>query len=193
VETAAGTLERISPDGVEGTGGTMDLLTQPRIEDAPPLPVGLGVGLEDREGLLEDRSLDGPAPRRSSGFRPRGARRVAAGLALLGALGWSLLPAATAAAGPPPPPGWHPAPPPVVVAPPPGPVYGPVYGPPPAVVYGPPPPPLPVALRVIYAPFYVTGLVIRYGLYYGIVAPLEVLGRAIDYGVEGGVPRHHDD
>jgi hypothetical protein len=49
------------------------------------------------------------------------------------------------------------------------------------------PPPLPIALRVIYAPFYATGLVIRYGFYYLVVAPLEVLGRTLAYGVEGGV------
>jgi hypothetical protein len=44
-------------------------------------------------------------------------------------------------------------------------------------------------MRVVYAPFYVAGLVFRYGVYYAIVAPLEVFGRALDYGVEGGVPR----
>ena len=65
----------------------------------------------------------------------------------------------------------------------------------PAVVYAapvpysppPPPPPLPTPLRVIYAPFYVAGLSIRYGLYYGIVVPLEVFGRALAHGFEGGV------
>ncbi|MFI5316801.1 MAG: hypothetical protein ACHQ6T_13965, partial [Myxococcota bacterium] len=67
--------------------------------------------------------------------------------------------------------------------------------PPPPVVYVParpvvvapsPPPPMPMALRVIYAPFYAAGLVLRYGFYYGIVVPLDVFGRAVTYGVEGG-------
>ena len=31
--------------------------------------------------------------------------------------------------------------------------------------------PLPIAMRVIYAPFYVTGLILRYGVYYVLVAP----------------------
>jgi hypothetical protein len=44
-------------------------------------------------------------------------------------------------------------------------------------------------MRVVYAPFYATGLAIHYGIYYGIVAPLEVLGRALTYGVDGGVER----
>lgn len=44
-------------------------------------------------------------------------------------------------------------------------------------------------MRVIYAPFYGAGLVLRYGLYYGLVAPFEVFGRALGYGVEGGVER----
>jgi hypothetical protein len=53
---------------------------------------------------------------------------------------------------------------------------------------GPPPPaPLPIAVRIIYAPFYATGLVLRYGFYYGLVLPFEVLGRTIAYGTEGGV------
>jgi len=51
----------------------------------------------------------------------------------------------------------------------------------------PPPPPLSPAVRALYAPFYAAGLIVRYGLYYGIVAPLEVFGRAISYGVKGGV------
>ena len=42
-------------------------------------------------------------------------------------------------------------------------------------------------MRVLYAPFYAAGLVLRYGVYYVVVAPLEVFGRALDYGVEGGV------
>jgi len=54
------------------------------------------------------------------------------------------------------------------------------------------PPPLSPAMRVIYAPFYVAGLVIRYGVYYVIVAPLEVFGRALNYGVEGGVSKGGD-
>jgi len=51
------------------------------------------------------------------------------------------------------------------------------------------PPPLPVAMRVIYAPFYVAGLVLHYGVYYVLVAPFEVLGRTLAYGAEGGVER----
>ena len=42
---------------------------------------------------------------------------------------------------------------------------------------------------LFYAPFYAAGLVIRYGVYYAFVAPLEVLGRTITYGVDGGVDR----
>jgi hypothetical protein len=38
----------------------------------------------------------------------------------------------------------------------------------------------------VYAPFYAAGLILRYGFYYGLVAPLEVFGRALSYGVEGG-------
>ena len=50
------------------------------------------------------------------------------------------------------------------------------------------------AMRVIYAPFYAAGLVFRYGFYYLLVAPFEVFGRALSYGVEGGVDRgSHDD
>ncbi|MGH9887925.1 MAG: hypothetical protein ACREBE_20500, partial [bacterium] len=100
-----------------------------------------------------------------------------------------LLWGSVAVAGPPPPPDWRPEPPPPAVAPPVV-VYGPVA---PAVVYqpvvlaSPAPPPLPTALRVIYAPFYVAALTIRYGLYYGVVVPLEVFGRTLAYGVEGGV------
>jgi len=48
-------------------------------------------------------------------------------------------------------------------------------------------------MRVVYAPFYVAGLILRYGVYYVLVAPLEVLGRTRDYGVEGGVERDRDD
>jgi hypothetical protein len=108
-------------------------------------------------------------------------------LAAAGACIALLLSGGVAAASPPPPPDWRPSPPPPVV------VYGPVS---PAVVYAepvvlappsPPPRPLPTALRVIYAPFYVAALTLRYGLYYGIVVPLEVFGRTLAYGFEGGV------
>jgi hypothetical protein len=56
-----------------------------------------------------------------------------------------------------------------------------------------PPPPLSPLMRAVYAPFYVAGLVIRYGVYYVVIAPLEVFSRTIAYGAEGGVappPRH---
>jgi hypothetical protein len=55
------------------------------------------------------------------------------------------------------------------------------------------PPPLSPAMRIIYAPFYAAGLVVRYGVYYGVVAPLEVLSRTIAYGFEGGVERQPPD
>jgi len=42
-------------------------------------------------------------------------------------------------------------------------------------------------MRVIYAPFYAAGLVVRYGFYYLLVAPFEVFGRTATYGAEGGV------
>ncbi len=105
---------------------------------------------------------------------------------LLGALA-----APAASAGPPPPPPPRstlpPPPPPVVVVP----AQRSPWGPPVVVVRpAPAPPPLPLALRVIYAPFYAAGLILRYGLYYTIVAPLEVLGRTLSYGVDGGVERH---
>jgi hypothetical protein len=58
------------------------------------------------------------------------------------------------------------------------------YPPPPVVA---PPPPLSPVTRAIYAPFYAAGLVLRYGVYYLLVAPLEVFGRTITYGVKGGV------
>ncbi len=48
-------------------------------------------------------------------------------------------------------------------------------------------------MRVIYAPFYAAGLIFRYGFYYLIVAPFEVFGRALSYGVEGGVERPNGD
>ena len=63
------------------------------------------------------------------------------------------------------------------------------YPPPPQRVIDPNPPPLSPMMRAIYAPFYVTGLVLRYGIYYTLVAPFEVMNRAISYGVEGGVER----
>jgi hypothetical protein len=44
-------------------------------------------------------------------------------------------------------------------------------------------------MRVVYAPFYAAGLVLRYGFYYVVVAPFEVFGRALGYGVQGGVDR----
>ena len=47
-------------------------------------------------------------------------------------------------------------------------------------------------MRAIYAPFYVAGLVLRYGFYYGFVAPLEVFSRALSYGVEGGVDKENE-
>lgn len=77
---------------------------------------------------------------------------------------------------PPPPPASRPVPPPP-------PRY---YPPPPPVA---PPPPLSPVMRAIYAPFYVAGLIVRYGVYYVVVAPFEVFGRALDYGVKGGVER----
>jgi len=94
---------------------------------------------------------------------------------IAGLLAVVLLAASPVAAGPYPP--YPPYPPP---PPPP---------PPPVRVIDPNPPPLSPVMRVIYAPFYAAGLVIRYGLYYALVAPIEVFGRAVTYGVEGGVPR----
>jgi len=123
---------------------------------------------------------------------------------------WLLLAGALpagAATSPPPPPPPHGSPPPppsasATIPPPPPGQPGP---PPPAnatavivpagppVVYGPPPPPpLPIGFRIAYAPFYAAGLVLHYGLYYLIVAPVEVLGRALSYGVDGGVDRGGD-
>ena len=100
-------------------------------------------------------------------------------------------PGLTRGADEPPPPPYppYPVPPPVRPAPAPPP---PRYVGPPRVA---PPPPLSPVMRVLYAPFYVAGLVVRYGVYYVVVAPLEVFGRAIDYGVNGGVepaPPPHD-
>ena len=95
---------------------------------------------------------------------------------------------AAAAPGPPPPP------PPAHAVQPPPPGYPP---PPPPPEYPPPrviaaPPPLSPVMRVIYAPFYAAGLILRYGFYYGFIAPFEVFGRALSYGVEGGVDRYDD-
>ena len=88
---------------------------------------------------------------------------------------------AVRADGPPAPP--YPAyPPPPPVRPAPVPRY--VPPPPPRIA---PPPPLSPVMRVVYAPFYVAGLIVRYGVYYVIVAPLEVFGRTVDYGAKGGV------
>ena len=87
-----------------------------------------------------------------------------------------LVAAPVGAAGPYPP---YPAPPPPEGS----------YAYPPPRVIDPNPPPLSPMMRAIYAPFYVTGLVLRYGIYYTLVAPFEVMNRAITYGVEGGVER----
>lgn len=61
------------------------------------------------------------------------------------------------------------------------------YPPPPPVVA--PPPPLSPVTRALYAPFYVAGLVVRYGFYYAFVAPIEVFSRTVTYGERGGVER----
>jgi hypothetical protein len=120
--------------------------------------------------------------RRLLGSTVRRARRraVAAGLVAV------LLSGATHAAPPPPPAYDVPRPPandPLLVSmPAPGPGV---------VVARRDPRPLPVGLRVLYAPFYVTGLVLRYGVHYLLVAPFEVLGRALTYGPEGGVDHDH--
>ena len=106
-------------------------------------------------------------------------RRIVAGtLALL-----LLVPSGLLAAEPEPAPPYPPPPPPVgrPVPPPPRRYYSP---PPPRVA---PPPPLSPVMRVIYAPFYAAGLVVRYGVYYVLVAPLEVFSRTVSYGAKGGV------
>lgn len=72
---------------------------------------------------------------------------------------------------------------------PPYPPYPPPPPPPPPRVVDPNPPPLSPVMRVIYAPFYAAGLVVRYGFYYVVIAPIEVFSRTIAYGVEGGVER----
>ena len=107
--------------------------------------------------------------------------RWIAALTLAGVLAApGVLRAADAPPAPPYPP--YPPPPPVRPATPPPP--RPRYVAPPRVE---PPPPLSPFMRAVYAPFYVAGLVVRYGVYYLIVAPLEVFGRTIDYGAKGGV------
>ena len=104
-------------------------------------------------------------------------RRIVAGtLALL-----TVVPSGLLAAEPEPAPPYPPPPPPVVRRVPPPPGY---YPPPPRVA---PPPPLSPVMRVIYAPFYAAGLVVRYGVYYVLVAPLEVFSRTVSYGAKGGV------
>lgn len=80
----------------------------------------------------------------------------------------------------------YPPPPPPRVYAPPSPRYYPL---PPAVA---PPPPLSPLMRVVYAPFYGAGLVVRYGVYYAFVAPLEVFSRALTYGAEGGVDEQRE-
>jgi hypothetical protein len=110
-------------------------------------------------------------------------RSIAAGLGVL------LISSQLALATPPPAPPYPPPPPPPrSEVPVPAPVYrGPVRA------VAPAPPPLSPVMRTIYAPFYVAGLVFRYGLYYLFVAPFEVFGRTATYGVEGGVPRREPD
>ena len=106
-------------------------------------------------------------------------RRIAVVVALVATIAlW-----APARAGDPP---YPPYPPPPSYPPPPARTYA--YSPPPPRVVA-PPPPLSPAMRVVYAPFYAAGLVLRYGFYYVVVAPIEVFGRALDYGVQGGVDR----
>lgn len=90
------------------------------------------------------------------------------------ALFWMMTPPVVRADAPPPPPSY-----PYRTRPPLPPPY--------PVVVHPAPPPLSPAMRVIYAPFYGAGLVLRYGLYYLLVAPIEVFARAVSFGVEGGV------
>ncbi|MFN8543819.1 MAG: hypothetical protein U0807_06400 [Candidatus Binatia bacterium] len=75
---------------------------------------------------------------------------------------------------PPPPSGYEPAEPPRAATP---------------RAVDPTPPPLSPAMRALYGPFYAAGLVLRYGFYYAVVAPLEVFHRALTYGSEGGVDR----
>ena len=70
---------------------------------------------------------------------------------------------------------------------PPYPQSPPRYYAPPPVVVDPNPPPLSPLMRGIYAPFYAAGLIVRYSVYYLLVAPFEVFDRAVTYGIEGGV------
>jgi hypothetical protein len=104
----------------------------------------------------------------------------------LGALALLALLPALAAAGPEPAPPYPPRQTQRPVRPPAPPPYRPPYQPAPVVVAD--PPPLSPVMRVIYAPFYAAGLVVRYGVYYVLVAPIEVFARTIEYGVNGGVP-----
>ena len=48
------------------------------------------------------------------------------------------------------------------------------------------------ALRAARRRAIAAGLVLRYGVYYLLVAPFEVLGRTLTYGPEGGVDRDHE-
>jgi hypothetical protein len=71
------------------------------------------------------------------------------------------------------------------------------YPPPPPYAYPAPPivappPPLSPVMRALYAPFYVAGLVVRYGFYYAVVAPIEVFDRTVAYGARGGVERRSE-
>ena len=94
-----------------------------------------------------------------------------------------------AAALPPPAPPYPPSPPPPRSDPSaPVPIQPPVYRGPVRAV-DPAPPPLSPAMQAIYAPFYLAGLIFRYGFYYLLVAPFEVFGRTVTYGVQGGVPK----
>jgi hypothetical protein len=120
--------------------------------------------------------------RRTRGTRSDRSRRGCAAVAALLAVALLTGPAFAGPPPPPPPAGHNSPPPPASWVP--EPVYVPVPGAAP-VPAG--PPPLPVAMRVIYAPFYAAGLIIRYGFYYVLVAPFEVLFRTIDYGASGGV------
>src|SRR5690348_13170265 len=101
---------------------------------------------------------------------------------LAGAAAGLIFVASVALGQPPPAPPYPPPPPPSRQRPlpPPG-----AYPPPPPVVVA--PPPLSPLMRAIYAPFYVAGLVVRYGFYYAIVAPIEVFSRTVAYGTSGGV------
>lgn len=143
-------------------------------------------GAMSRPGVgrsVSGASVGGAPARRSGGSVRCGANRIASGVMaavlLLGVVSAGAEAPPAPPYPPPPPPRSHRAP------PPPAPSYYYYYPPPPV----PPPPPLPPVIRALYAPFYAAGLVVRYGVYYGIVKPLEVFGRALDYGVEGGVER----